>query len=169
MNEKAKAIVLMGVSGCGKTVVGQRLSQLLGRPFFDGDDYHPAGNIAKMASCIPLDDEDRRTWLANLHDLITRHLANGQSLLMACSALKQKYRDQLVAGSTGTIFVFLKGDFELIFERMQTRSGHYMKAEMLRSQFEALEEPTNALTVSIDKNVDAIAKEIIRRLNLISR
>jgi gluconokinase len=166
MMGKPQAIILMGVSGCGKTAVGQRLSQRLGWPLFDGDDFHPPENIAKMSSGIPLNDDDRGPWLAILHDLIAGHLTNGQSILLACSALKQKYRDQLAEGNAGTNVVHLKGDYNLIFERLQARSEHYMKAEMLRSQFEALEEPADALTIDIAQDVDTIAKEIIAQLHL---
>jgi gluconokinase len=159
-----QALVLMGVSGCGKTSVGQRLSQILGWPFFDGDDFHPPENVAKMAAGIPLDDADRAPWLANLHDLIAENLSQGQSLLLACSALKQKYRDQLAAGNPGTLFVHLEGDFDLIFRRMQARAGHYMKVEMLHSQFAALEAPSEAITVDISQKLDTIVAEIITRL-----
>ena len=160
------AMILMGVSGCGKTSAGRRLSHNLSWPFFDGDDFHPPENVDKMAAGIPLDDDDRALWLSNLHDLMAEHLAEGKSLLLACSALKQMYRDQLAEGNLETVFVYLKGDFNLIFERMQTRSEHYMKANMLRSQFDALEEPVDALTVDIDQNLDTIVKEIVTQLRL---
>jgi len=165
MSKPPQALVLMGVSGCGKTSVGQRLSQVLGWPFFDGDDFHPKANVDKMAAGIPLSDDDRTPWLANLHDLIAEHLAAGKSLLLACSALKQTYRDQLAEDNPGTVFVVLRGDFDLIFGRMQARTGHYMKAGMLRSQFTTLEEPAEALTVDIDQDLDKIVKEIIYLLN----
>ena len=164
MSNPPQAVVLMGVAGCGKTSVGAELSRILGWPFFDGDDFHPPENVAKMAAGIPLNDDDRAPWLANLHDLIAEHLRRGQSVLLACSALKQKYRTQLAAGNPGTVFVHLKGDFDLIFGRMQARAGHYMKAEMLRSQFATLEEPTEALTVDINQNLDRIVVEIITQL-----
>lgn len=157
------ALVLMGVSGCGKTSVGQALSQSLGWPFFDGDDFHPPANVAKMAAGLPLNDNDRAPWLANLHDLIARHQAERQPMLLACSALKEKYRQQLAGGNPGTVFVYLKGDFELIFGRMQARQGHYMKAEMLRSQFEALEEPIEALTIDIRLTLDEMIGEILEQ------
>ena len=166
MSTRPQAIILMGVSGCGKTSIGVRLSQILGWPFYDGDKYHPPENIAKMAQGIPLDDADRIPWLANLHDLITEHLAEGQSMLLACSALKKKYRDQLAKGNPGTVIVYLKGDFDLIFERMRIRPGHYMKADMLRSQFDALEEPTGAWVVEIAQDLDCITEEIISRVHL---
>jgi gluconokinase len=166
MMEPPKALVLMGVSGCGKTSVGQQLSQRLDWPFYDGDDFHPKENVKKMAAHIPLSDADRAPWLRILHDLIADHLSEGRSMLLACSALKQNYRDQLANGNPGTFFVYLKGDFDLIFGRMQARSGHYMKAEMLRSQFETLEEPTAALTVDIGANLDRITEEIITQMHL---
>ena len=156
----AIAVVLMGVAGCGKTSVGRRLSERLGWPFFDGDDYHPDENIAKMVQGIPLNDSDRFVWLSCLHDLIEEHLQAGHSLLLACSALKKGYRDQLHEGNPGTIFVYLKGDYELIFQRLQERESHYMKAEMLQSQFAALEEPEEAFVVDIDQDLDTIVEEI---------
>jgi gluconokinase len=163
---QANAIVLMGVSGCGKTSVGITLSKKLGWPFFDGDNFHPPENIAKMSQGVPLDDEDRYPWLTNLNQLIGDHLRNERSLLLACSALKQSYRDQLAKGNPGTLFVHLKGDFDLINTRMQDRPGHYMKAEMLRSQFETLEEPDEALVIDIGQNLDSITEEIIVQLHL---
>jgi len=168
MSNQTQAIILMGVSGCGKTSVGKELSRTLGWPFFDGDDYHPQENVAKMASGIPLDDADRSPWLTRLHDLIAEHLEQGQSLILACSALKQKYRDQLMAGNPGSHFVYLKGDFNLILRRMGSRSEHYMKAEMLRSQFDALEEPTQTLTVEIEKDLDLVVKEILDKFKIYS-
>jgi carbohydrate kinase (thermoresistant glucokinase family) len=166
MARQPQAVVLMGVSGCGKTSVGVRLSRLLDWPFYDGDDYHPEENVTKMGLGIPLDDADRTPWLANLNDLISEHLSTGRSMLLACSALKEKYRDQLAKGNPGMVFVYLKGDFNLIFERMRVRSGHYMKAEMLQSQYDALEEPTDALVIDISQDLDRMTKEIISWLGL---
>ena len=169
----ATVIVLMGVSGCGKTSVGRALSAKTGWPFYDGDDFHPPENVAKMASGVPLNDDDRAPWLARLHDLIAEQLAQGQSAILACSALKRKYREQLKAGNQGAFFVHLKGDFELIRARMTARQAHYMKASMLQSQFDALEEPDakEALVVDISADVDSIAETILQaidqtRLNL---
>ncbi|MCB9134407.1 MAG: gluconokinase [Anaerolineales bacterium] len=159
------ALVVMGVSGCGKTSVGVALSQRLGWPFFDGDDFHPPANIAKMAAGLPLNDNDRTPWLANLHDLIARHQTEGHPMVLACSALKEIYRQQLAMGNPGTIFVYLKGDFNLIFARMQARQGHYMKPEMLRSQFETLEAPSNALTLDIHQSLEEMVTEILRQLD----
>jgi len=106
------ALILMGVSGCGKTSIGELLSQELGWPFYDGDDFHPPANVAKMAAGIPLDDADRQPWLQTLHDLIHQHLAAGKSILLACSALKGAYRHTLAADNPGSVFVYLKGDFD---------------------------------------------------------
>ena len=158
--DSPQAIILVGVSGCGKTAVGKRLSQAWGWPSFDGDDFRPPENIAKMSTGIPLNDDDRALWLTKLHDLVADHLQSGKSMLLACSALKQKYRDQLRAGDPGTFVVCLKGDFDLIFGRMAAREDHYMKAKMLRSQFDALEEPADAITVDIDKSLEEIVEEI---------
>lgn len=164
MKKAATALILMGVSGCGKTSVGERLTAILDWPFFDGDHFHPPENVAKMAAGIPLDDEDRAPWLDTLHDLIYDHLVTGKSVLLACSALKQQYRDRLSRGNPGTVYVYLKGDFDLIFHRMSTREVHYMKAGMLRSQFDALEEPQEAIIVDISQTLDEIVSDIIARL-----
>ena len=168
-SNQPQAVILMGVSGCGKTCVGEALSKILGWPFFDGDDFHPPENVTKMSSGTPLNDNDRSPWLANLHDLIAQHLANQKSMLLGCSALKQKYRDQLSTGNPGAIFVHLKGDFDLILGRMQARAGHFMRAEMLQSQFNTLETPNDAITVDICQNLDTIVKEIIKQLRLKKR
>lgn len=156
----------MGVSGCGKTSVGQALSSATGWPFYDGDDFHPQANIDKMAQGIPLNDDDRQPWLERMHTLIVEHLDQGKSLIVASSALKAKYRQTLRGGREAVKFVHLSGNFELIFERMKDRSGHYMKAGMLRSQFADLEPPQQALTISIDYPVDVIVTEIIDKLEL---
>ncbi len=164
--EKPHGIVMMGVSGCGKTTVGKALAQELDCPFYDGDDYHPPDNIAKMAKGLPLNDDDRYPWLAVLHNLIKGHLEKGETAVLACSALKKKYRDQLRAGNEDVLFVYLHGDFDTIWQRMLSRSGHYMKEDMLQSQFEALETPyeDEAIIVSIDQSVDDILVQISRTI-----
>jgi len=162
----AKAIILMGVSGCGKSRVGEELSKALNWAFFDGDDFHPKANVEKMAQGIPLSDDDRRPWLERLHTMISEHLARGRSLLVACSALKENYRQTLKGNMEDVKFVHLTGSFELIYARMQQRSDHYMKAEMLRSQFDDLEEPQNTLAVAIDQPMSEIVGEIIENLKI---
>lgn len=158
------AIVLMGVSGCGKSTVGKELSSRLGWPFLDGDDYHPPVNIEKLSRGIPLTDEDRQPWLETLHDLIVKHLTDGRSLIMASSALKASYRRILDGGRKDVRFVHLQGSFDLIYKRMQQRRGHFMEPEMLHSQFEALELPEEALTISVALKVNEITDQVISSL-----
>jgi gluconokinase len=162
----AVVVVVMGVSGCGKSTVGERLAKRLNCPFYDGDDYHPVENVAKMANGQPLDDDDRVPWLDRLNGLIHDHVVRGESAVVACSALKRRYRDRLRAGNAGLRFVHLQGDFNLIWERMCARPGHYMKAGMLQSQFDALEAPAadEALIVSIEEEADQIVGRIMEAL-----
>jgi gluconokinase len=161
---KTRFILVMGVSGSGKTSVGRALASGLGWDFYDADDFHPPENVAKMAGGTPLDDADRAPWLAALHDLIARCLAQDRSGVLACSALKDRYRAQLLAGNDGLRIVHLKGSYDLIWSRMSARPGHYMKPAMLQSQFEALEEPADALSVDIALPLDRIMEYIITSL-----
>src|SRR5512133_642162 len=131
---KTNFFIVMGVSGCGKTTVGKLLAERLGWDFYDADDFHPPANIAKMAAGIPLNDDDRAPWLAKLHDLITTCLKENRPGVLACSALKERYRQILLASNDATRIVYLKGSFDLIQERMSARAGHYMKPGMLKSQ-----------------------------------
>jgi gluconokinase len=148
--EFAMFIIVMGVSGCGKTTIGARLAERLGWPFYDGDDFHPARNVEKMASGQPLDDHDRAGWLARLADLIRERSAAGQDGVLACSALKEAYRELLRGAAPGrTRFVYLKGSYEVILARMELRDSHFMPPAMLQSQFDSLEEPAGALTIAV--------------------
>jgi len=156
----ALAIVLMGVSGSGKTSIGQALSAELGWSFYDGDDYHSPENVEKMSQGIPLSDEDRFHWLETLSNLIIVKRGAEENLVLACSALKEGYRQKLRANNKDLNFVYLEGDFDLIWERMQTREDHYMKSKMLKSQFEILEPPKNALHIDIDRPITEIVREI---------
>lgn len=162
----AHVLVVMGVSGCGKSSVGKALAEALGCPFYDGDDFHPPENVAKMAAGQPLNDQDRAPWLARLRDLLHGHIAAGTSAVLASSALKRRYRDTLREGNPGLVFVHLAGEFDLIYARMQARQGHYMGAAMLRSQFEALEapDPDEALTLSIEAPVPQIVAQVLDHL-----
>lgn len=157
-------LIVMGVSGSGKTSVGKGLAESLGWDFFDADDFHPPENVAKMASGIPLDDSDRAPWLTALHDLISSSLKQNKPGVLACSALKERYRQQLMTGHAGVQLVYLKGSYDLIWSRMIARKEHYMKPHMLQSQFDTLEEPANALTVEILVPVPEIIQEIMRSI-----
>src|SRR5919106_6536616 len=148
-------VVLMGVSGSGKTEVGTRLAEALGGTFVEGDHYHPSANVAKMRSGVPLDNADRQPWLERLSREIGTWLDAGKAVVLACSALKQRYRDILKGGRPGVRFVHLKGDEALIRKRLDKRRGHYMPASLLQSQFAALEEAGDAITVGIDAPPDA--------------
>lgn len=157
-------VVVMGVSGSGKTTVGRALARALGWPFYEGDDFHPESNVAKMSRGDPLTDQDRYPWLAALHDRISDCLERKQSAVLACSALKQAYRDQLFDGNDRTMLVYLRGTYELIRQRMTTRKGHFMKADMLRSQFDALEEPQDAFVVDVEKDVESSVAAIVQAI-----
>ena len=161
MTEPALRIVVMGVSGCGKTSVGRALAGRLGAEFLDADEFHLEASRDKMAAGIPLDDADRAPWLARLCD----ELSGRARVVLACSALKRRYRDVLRQAGTGVRFVFLDGSFGLIEGRMRARQGHFMKPGMLESQFAVLERPgageDDVITVpiesAIERNVDVAA------------
>lgn len=156
-------IVVMGVSGSGKTEIGKLLSEKLSRPFFDGDDFHPEANVKKMSSGHPLNDEDRKEWLIALNKLAIEHRHKGA--IIACSALKKNYRSLLRAGMGNCIsFVHLDGSFELIKSRLEKRKGHFMPINLLQSQFDALEPPSKEITVSIEETPTKIVKNILKEL-----
>ncbi len=159
-------IILFGVTGAGKTTIGLLLAADLGWPFYDADDFHPAANVEKMRQGIPLTDADRKPWLDSLHHLIKTSLDEGKPGILACSALRESYREYLQVGE-GVEYVYLRGDFDLIQQRLAGRVGHYMNPALLRSQFEALEEPLRGETViSVDQPPAAIVGEIRRELGV---
>lgn len=164
-NNQFIAIIVMGVSGCGKTTIGKMLAEKLGMAYMESDNYHSKEDIQKMSSGIPLTDEDRWPWLFKLHASLVENERNGQSVVLACSALKASYRQLLAENLKNVWFVYLKGSFKLIFERMQSRQ-HYMKADMLQSQFEDLEEPDIAIFIDINNSPDQIVNEIINHLSI---
>ncbi|VAW43337.1 Gluconokinase [hydrothermal vent metagenome] len=159
-------VILMGVSGSGKSTVGQALAQAWQCPFFDGDDFHPAENIAKMVADLPLTDADRQPWLAKLRQIIDQQLAIGQNGVMAVSALKAAYRQTLGHPHSDLLLVYLQGSFDQILVHMAQRD-HFIPPTLLQSQFDALEEPTDGLTISIDQPVAAIVLHILATLNRI--
>jgi gluconokinase len=159
-------IVIMGVSGCGKTSVGLALADALAMTYRDGDDLHPAANVAKMAAGTPLTDEDRWPWL----DRVAQTLADEAPVIIGCSALKRIYRDRIRGGAGGPVrFVHLSGSQALIASRMSQRKGHYMPPTLLASQFAALEPPQpdeGAVSVDIDQTLPAITTQIRQALRL---
>lgn len=159
-------IIVMGVAGSGKSTVGRALAEALSWPFYDGDTYHPPQNVAKMAAGTPLDDADRAPWLERLRKLVSDHLAREEPAVLACSALKKAYRDQLRREDEAIHFVYLQGDRALIRRRLQERPDHYMAADMLESQFAALEEPApgEALAVDAAADVSTIVDQILAQL-----
>ena len=164
----AMAVVLMGVTGSGKTTVGEILAERLAWPFLDGDDFHPPGNVAKMRAGTPLTDEDRWPWLQKLATEIGDRVDRGDSCLLGCSALKAEYR-RVLRGGHGpqqVRFVHLAGSESLIAARLASREHRYMPSSLLRSQFEALEAPADATVIDIDAVPGEIATRILRALDL---
>ena len=159
-------LMLMGVAGCGKTTIGLKLAAALGWSFRDADDFHPPENVAKMSAGTALTDQDRAPWLAAIRAHIETSLARGESAIVTCSALKEKYRAAAIPDPGRVKLIHLAGDFDLILERMHARQGHFMKPQMLESQFATLEPPDHALEVSIAKSPDEIVREIRQSLSL---
>ena len=155
-------VLLMGVSGAGKTTLGEKLAQELGWRFIDADDYHPPENVAKMAAGTPLQDADRWPWL----DRLNAELRASDNAVIACSALKESYRRRLAQGAKDLRIVYLKGDERLIGERMKTRPHRYMPASLLKSQFETLEPPRSALVVEVSGSVEQTLSKIRALLEL---
>lgn len=157
-----KAIVVMGVSGCGKTTVASALARRLGWDFVEADALHPPANVEKMRAGIALDDDDRWPWLDRIAARIEEGRRTGRPCVVACSALKRRYRERLAGGHRDVRFVFLKGDYETILPRLDGRTGHYMPASLLKSQFEALEEPgvEEALVLSVTRPAAEIVAEV---------
>jgi gluconokinase len=155
--------IVMGVTGSGKTSVGRLLAEQLGWEFADADDFHPRSNVEKIARGIPLNDEDRGPWLERLRIQITNWIANRQNAVLACSALKQAYRQELRVGAE-VRFVYLKGSSELITQRLRSRRGHFADEKILAGQFADLQEPETAVTVDIAQAPEKIVAEIRERL-----
>jgi gluconokinase len=159
-------LVIMGVSGSGKTTIGQQLAAELGWSFYDGDDFHPATNVEKMSQGIALTDEDRTSWLSALSRLIGDLNTGGKSGILACSALKHTYRETLRQNASDIKFVYLKGSYDLILKRLKARKNHYMRPELLQSQFDAMEEPGHALIINVEQSPGTIVRQIRQALAL---
>ena len=164
------ALVVMGVSGSGKSTIAEKLAKRLGWRYEDGDRFHPAGNVAKMSAGQPLTDEDRWPWLQAIADEIDRICKAGERAVIACSALKHAYRDILVHGRRDVRIVFLRGTQALVADRLASRKGHFMPPGLLASQFKTLERPganERPIIVSIDAPVERIVDDIVTQLNLV--
>jgi gluconokinase len=158
-----RAVLVMGVSGSGKSTIGKALADRMDWIFADADDYHPPANREKMSRGEPLTDEDRQPWLERLHDLIAEHALEQKAIVLACSALKEKYREILVGDLEGVALVFLRGDAELIAERMRQRE-HFMPVSLLETQLATLEPPTNAIIVDIAQPLEIMLEQVITQL-----
>ncbi len=159
-------VIVMGVTGAGKTTVGRALAEALGWEFHDGDELHSEASKRKMHLGIALDDADRAPWLAALRKLIESMVSEGRNGVVACSALKQSYRDEIVVDPNSVKVVYLKGSKELIAERLRNRAGHFMNPDLLQSQIDTLEEPRDAVVVDISGAPEAIVRETRSRLGL---
>ncbi len=166
-------ILVMGVSGSGKTTVGQLLAKSLGWEFCDADALHPVANIAKMSRGIPLDDVDRKPWLERLQQAIGQWLQEDKNMVLACSALKAAYRQILLQDKERIRLIYLKGDFKIIQERLRKRSSpeasrldHYMSPELLQSQLDTLEEPSEAITIDVSQPPEVVVREIKTKLRI---
>lgn len=159
----SRLIIVMGVAGTGKTTIAKELARELNLPFLEGDEFHPEANVLKMKSGEPLTDEDRYGWLHTLNgELISRQHTG---VVLSCSALKEAYRDILSFNSTEPLlWVYLKGDYELVLKRMKSRSGHFMPPALLQSQFAILEEPKEAITVDIGKSPQEIVTQLLAEI-----
>ncbi|MBB3297537.1 gluconokinase [Rhizobium sp. BK077] len=166
---KPHAIIVMGVSGCGKSSVGEKLAEALHQAFVEGDALHPAANVEKMSKGIPLTDEDRMPWLDLIGEDMQASLDKSEGIIVSCSALKRVYRDRLRAAVGGNLFfVYLEGSKALLTKRMGERKGHFMPVSLLESQMATLEVPTGepgVVTVDIDDTVDGIAATALKGLS----
>ncbi|SFU74931.1 6-phosphogluconate dehydrogenase/gluconokinase [Pustulibacterium marinum] len=157
--------IVMGVSASGKTTIAKKLSEQLKIKYIEADDYHSDANKEKMSNGIPLNDEDRLPWLEALHQVALEHIQDKTSAVMTCSALKEKYRKILTESIEENVqFIFLKGSYELIYDRIAYRKNHFMVASLLKSQFDTLEEPNNAIVVDVSGSIEENMNELMQQL-----
>ncbi|OMQ21052.1 gluconokinase [Serratia oryzae] len=163
-----KSIILMGVSGSGKSTIGAAVAREIQAKFIDGDDLHPRANIQKMASGQPLNDDDRAPWLQRLNDAAYSLNHKNETGVIVCSALKRRYRDLLRQDNENMVFIYLKGSFDVILARLKARSGHFMPTELLKSQFDALEEPAldekDVIGIDIDTDIEGVVSRCVAAL-----
>lgn len=159
-------VIVMGVSGSGKTTIGKMLAELLHWEFYDADSFHSQANIEKMSRGIPLNDKDRLPWLQTIQKAMQKWLEQNKNVVLACSALKDSYRQALCLDKKQVQIVYLKGSIELIAQRLAQRQNHFMKAELLQSQFLSLEEPKEVIIIDIAQPPQAIIQEIKSHLKL---
>ena len=159
-------LIVMGVAGSGKTTVGQLLAKELSWTFRDADEFHPPTNIEKMSRGLALEDSDRAPWLAAMRATIETWLREGRNAVLTCSCLKADYRQTLLVDPARIRFIYLKGSYELIDARLRHRAHHFMKADLLKSQFEILEEPQDAITVDLSDPPEVIVQKIRKALNI---
>lgn len=164
MQADKNIFIIMGVSGCGKSTLGIALGKYLDIPFFDGDDFHPPENIQKMSAGVPLEDSDREPWLTRLNNVAAKHQGNG--VVIACSALKETYRQRLQYGlEENIIWIYLYGSYPELLERVSERSEHYMPSALLQSQFDALQPPQYGIHIPVSLSVDEAIKKISEESN----
>ncbi|MGD1006429.1 MAG: gluconokinase [Ignavibacteriaceae bacterium] len=160
--------IVMGVSGSGKTTVAKAVSNKFGWKYYEGDEYHPAENVEKMKNWIPLNDEDRLPWLLSLRKVVEEAISKRENIVISCSALKEAYR-KILKVSEEVKFIYLKGSYDLIRKRMEERIPHFFKPEMLKSQFDVLEEPQQAIEIDISKSSESIIGDVIDKINAVSK
>ncbi len=160
--------IVMGVSGSGKTTVAKAVSNKFGWKYYEGDEYHPAENVEKMKNWIPLNDEDRLPWLLSLRKVIEEAISKRENIVISCSALKEAYR-KILKVSEEVKFIYLKGSYDLIRKRMEERIPHFFKPEMLKSQFDVLKEPQQAIEIDISKSSESIIGDLIDKINAVRK
>lgn len=165
---KGKCVIVMGVSGCGKSTIARAISEKTGASFLEGDDFHSQANIAKMAGGHPLNDSDRDDWLKNIHNRVNELTGQGTDVVVSCSALKRSYRESLSKQIDAILFVYLKGSFDLIHSWVEARKHHFMPVELLKSQFRTLEEPAadekNTVTIYLQPNLKKEIYDVFEKL-----